>query len=86
MHAATSPRADDRRVDHARRLRRHQLRRRRLDLGLEGNATTSNKPAVATAAERPYVDAMVASAVASDGNAELTATIAKCISTAIVHG
>src|SRR5690242_15451145 len=47
--------------------------------------TTSNAPAVATSAERPYVDAMVASAAASDGSDDCTATIARCISTAIVR-
>ncbi len=44
------------------------------------------RPVTATVAERPYVDAMVASAAASDGKSALSASTYRCIATAIVRG
>jgi hypothetical protein len=49
-------------------------------------SATPTHAVVATTAERPYVDAMVASAAASDTSADFTAALARCVSTAIVRG
>src|ERR1700759_448963 len=48
--------------------------------------TTTARTLVATTAERPYVDAMVASAAASDGTSALSSDTYKCVATAIVRG
>jgi hypothetical protein len=48
--------------------------------------TALARPTVATTAELPYVDAMVASAAASDGKSAVSAATYRCIATAIVRG